>query len=212
MGVAKNYPIPRNHFHKHWQERVRVHLDQAGGKARRRLARAKKAAAIAPRPLDLLRPIVRCPTLKYNRKVRAGRGFTLEEVKAAGFTPKFARTIGIAVDHRRKNGNVEGFEANVARLKEYKSKLVVFPRKSGKSKSGDSSAEEVAAASQTISVKSVFPVVQTPAESGARAISSEAQTTEAYRTLRDAQSIARFAGIREKRAREKADAEADKKK
>lgn len=29
----------------------------------------------------MLRPIVRCPSLKYNRRVRAGRGFTLEELK-----------------------------------------------------------------------------------------------------------------------------------
>ena len=35
-------------------------------------------------------------------KQRAGRGFTLEEVKAAGLSKKFARTIGIAVDHRRR--------------------------------------------------------------------------------------------------------------
>lgn len=45
------------------------------------MARQSKAAAIAPRPVDRLRPIVRCPTIKYNRKVRAGRGFTLTELK-----------------------------------------------------------------------------------------------------------------------------------
>ena len=39
---------------------------------------------------------------EYNVKQRAGRGFTLEEVKAAGLSKKFARTIGIAVDHRRR--------------------------------------------------------------------------------------------------------------
>ncbi len=42
----------------------------------------KKAAAVAPRPVDgTLRPAVRCPTFKYNMKMRAGRGFTLEELK-----------------------------------------------------------------------------------------------------------------------------------
>ena len=70
--------------------------------------------------------MVSCPTYKYNLKQRAGRGFTLEEVKvilplhrmcikmlfakictflftqAAGLSKKFARTIGIAVDHRRR--------------------------------------------------------------------------------------------------------------
>jgi large subunit ribosomal protein L13e len=60
---------------------VRTHFDQPGRKLRRRQARISKAAAVAPRPIDLLRPIVRCPTIKYNRRVRAGRGFTLEELK-----------------------------------------------------------------------------------------------------------------------------------
>lgn len=54
---------------------------QAGKKHSRRVARQTKAAAIAPRPVDRLRPIVRCPSIKYNRKVRAGRGFTLAELK-----------------------------------------------------------------------------------------------------------------------------------
>lgn len=54
---------------------------QPGRKHRRRNARLAKVAAVAPRPIDLIRPIVRCPTIKYNRRVRAGRGFTLEELK-----------------------------------------------------------------------------------------------------------------------------------
>lgn len=48
-----------------------------------------------------------------------------------------ARTVGIAVDHRRKNRSVESFEANVQRLKEYQSRLIVFPRRAGKPKKGD---------------------------------------------------------------------------
>lgn len=52
-----------------------------GRKLRRRNARLQKAARVAPRPVDKLRPIVRCPTLKYNRRVRAGRGFSLAELK-----------------------------------------------------------------------------------------------------------------------------------
>jgi large subunit ribosomal protein L13e len=54
---------------------------QPGAKSRRRDARRAKAAAVAPRPVDKLRPIVRCPTIKHNRRVRAGRGFTLAELK-----------------------------------------------------------------------------------------------------------------------------------
>jgi hypothetical protein len=57
-----------------------THL-QPGKKVSRRNARQAKAAAVAPRPIDRLRPVVRCPTIKYNRRVRAGRGFTLAELK-----------------------------------------------------------------------------------------------------------------------------------
>lgn len=128
MAIAKNLPLLKNHFRKHWQERVRVHFDQAGKKASRRQSRLRKAAKIAPKPIDSLRPVVRAPTIKYNRKVRAGRGFTLAEIKAVGLTPKYARTIGISVDHRRQNKSQETFETNVQRLKEYKSKLVIFDK------------------------------------------------------------------------------------
>ena len=102
--VKHNNVIPNAHFKKHWQERVRVTLDQPARKKRRRLARKAKAAAIAPRPAaGLLRPVVRCPTQKYNMKLRTGRGFTLAELKAAGINRKDALNIGIAVDARRKN-------------------------------------------------------------------------------------------------------------
>jgi len=94
-------------------------LNQAGKKKSRRLARAAKAAAIAPRPLQLLRPAVHCPTQRYSAKVRLGKGFTIEELKAAGLTARYARTVGIAVDHRRTNKSAESLNANVARLEKY---------------------------------------------------------------------------------------------
>jgi large subunit ribosomal protein L13e len=66
---------------------------------------------VAPRPAaGLLRPIVRCPTIRYNAKVRLGRGFTLEELKAAGLTKYEAKSFGIAVDYRRTNRSVESIE------------------------------------------------------------------------------------------------------
>ena len=58
--------------------------------------------------------------------------------QAAGISRKVAPTIGISVDHRRKNRSAESLQANVQRLKEYKSKLIVFPRKAGNPKQGDS--------------------------------------------------------------------------
>lgn len=199
MAISKNLPLLNNHFRKHWQERVRVHFDQAGKKASRRQSRLRKAAKIAPRPIDALRPVVRAPTVKYNRKVRAGRGFTLAELKAVGIAPKYARTIGISVDHRRQNKSQETFDANVARLQEYKSKLVIFDKKT--------KASEVASFEQ-VDVSATFPVEQPAPESGLRAVEVPEQT--AYRTLRLARNERKYKGIREKRAKEKAEAEAEK--
>jgi large subunit ribosomal protein L13e len=79
--MKHNNQIPSNHFRKHWQERVKTWFDQPGKKKSRRIARAKKAAAAGSRPVSLLRPTIRCPTLKYNIKSREGRGFTLQELK-----------------------------------------------------------------------------------------------------------------------------------
>jgi len=76
-------------------------------------------------------------TQKYQGKARIGRGFTFAEVKAAGLTPAFARTVGIAVDHRRKNKSADDMAANVARLNAYKTNLVLLPRRAGKTKKGE---------------------------------------------------------------------------
>merc|ERR1711931_41040 len=94
------------------------------------------------------RPVVSCPTYKYNVKVRAGKGFTLEELKAAGLSKNYAQTIGIAVDHRRRNKSVESLQLNAQRLKEYQSKLILFPLNSKKPKKGDATAEEISKATQ----------------------------------------------------------------
>merc|ERR1719231_1337293 len=70
-------------------------------------------------------------------KARTGRGFTLAEIKAAGLNPKYARTIGIAVDHRRQNHSEESLARNTERLKAYLEKLVLFPlRKQNDCKDG----------------------------------------------------------------------------
>jgi large subunit ribosomal protein L13e len=127
-----------NHFRKDWQRRVRTWFDQPGSKVRRRHARKAKAASLGVRPLTLLRPAVRAPTVRYNRKLREGRGFTLAELKEAGVGRKEARGVGIVVDHRRRNLSEEGKALNVERLKAYKAKLIVFPRKASKPKKGDS--------------------------------------------------------------------------
>jgi large subunit ribosomal protein L13e len=131
--------IPNGHFHKDWQSYVKTWFNQPARKKRRHLKRLEKARTIAPRPAaGPLRPVVRCPTVRYHTKVRAGRGFTLEEIKRAGLNRGFARTIGISVDHRRKNRSLESLQQNVQRLKEYRSKLILFPLNAKKPAKGDS--------------------------------------------------------------------------
>lgn len=74
-----------------------------------------QAARIAPRPVDgPLRPAVHCQTVRYNMRMRKGRGFSLEELKEAGISKTYARTVGIAVDHRRRNRTVEGLQVSSA--------------------------------------------------------------------------------------------------
>lgn len=61
----------------------------------------------------------------------------------AGIGKKEALTIGIAVDFRRRNQSVEGLQQNVQRLKEYKSKLILFPKKAGKPQKGDANVSKL---------------------------------------------------------------------
>ena len=72
--VKHNNVIPNVHLRKHWQTNVKVWLNQAARKKRRLQTRRAKAAAIAPRPIDKLRPVVNCATIRYNHRLRSGRG------------------------------------------------------------------------------------------------------------------------------------------
>merc|ERR1711878_195835 len=157
--------------------------------------RVAKAARVAPRPLGKLRPVVHCPTYKYNVKARAGKGFTLEELKAAGLSKKYAQTIGVAVDHRRRNKSVESLQLNSQRLKEYKSKLILFPLNSKKPRKGDSTAEELSKAVQLAG--EVMPVKPVVKRARAMEVTDDMKKFQAFQALH---------GIRAKRA---ADAEAD---
>jgi large subunit ribosomal protein L13e len=168
-----------------------------------------------------LRPIVRCPTIKYNRRVRAGisgyRGQSngLTQIQEAGIPRKLAPTIGISVDSRRQNLSTESLAINVARLKAYQSRLILFPRKLGQHKKGDASKEEVSGAKNLISsVKAGLPIIHADTEIKEIKKSEIPKAVEggAYRKLRDARSDARNIGKREKRAKEKADEAAAAKK
>ncbi|KAJ8083931.1 60S ribosomal protein L13 [Marasmius tenuissimus] len=189
MGFAHNNVLHANHFRKDWQRRVRTWFNQPGRKLRRRNARQAKAAKLGVRPLTLLRPAVRGQT-------------------EAGIGRKEARGVGIVVDHRRRNLSEEGKKVNVERLKAYKEKLVVFPRKAGKPKKGDSSAEDLKASTtrQTLPLPEAYPA-EAP-----RKITSEERNFEAYKTLRVSRADQRYEGARKLRAAKKEEEEAAKKK
>lgn len=209
--MKHNNMIPNNHFRKEWQLRVRTWFDQPMRKRRRRAARAAKFAKIAPRPTDgALRPIVRCQTNKYNMRVRLGRGFSIEELKEAGIPLKYAPTIGIAVDLRRKNRSVDAMQDNVQRLKEYKTKLLVFPKNPSKPKAGDATKDDLAMAAQFKG--KLMPIEKKPEDIEVRVVTNDDKAKQAYRSLRIERLNKRMDGIRKKRAAEAAAAAAEKKK
>merc|ERR1719359_2092684 len=117
-------------------------------------------------------------------KLRLGKGFTLDELKVAGISKKLAPTIGVAVDHRRKNRCMESLNTNVQRLKLYKSKLMLFPRGT-KAKAGDTPRDQLTNASQNTH-KHIIPVPKTNLQERARAITQEERSASAFKTMRKA--------------------------
>lgn len=81
-----NHAITNVHNSKKWMDHVKTWFNQPARKKIRRVKRITKAKLIAPRPLDQLRPAVHCPTIKYNTRLRAGRGFSLAELKVHHLT------------------------------------------------------------------------------------------------------------------------------
>merc|ERR1712176_84093 len=187
--VKHNNVVPNIHCHKKWAQssrgplKVRLALNQAPRKKARRLARAKKAAAAFPAPVQKLRPIVQCQTQKYSAKQKLGKGFTLEELKAAGLNAKYARTIGIAVDFRRTNKSNESLELNVARLNAYKASLVIL-------KKGDD-------ASSLQQLKgTVQPIDRSKPDIEMADVTDEMKSYKAFTTMRVARRETKVAGYR----------------
>ncbi|VDI00727.1 large subunit ribosomal protein L13e [Mytilus galloprovincialis] len=209
MAPKRNNIIPNGHFRKDWQRYVKTWFNQPMRKKRRHRTRVQKALKIAPRPVaGQLRPIVRCPTVKYNTKLRSGKGFTLEELKSAGINKRQALSIGIAVDYRRKNKSIESIQQNAQRLKEYKSKLILFPKKMSRPRKGDATAEEIKMAKQLKGA--VMPITNIAKTEKARKITDEEKKFSAFTALRQARAAARLVGYREKKAKQKAEEEANK--
>ncbi|KAJ8946251.1 hypothetical protein NQ318_004620 [Aromia moschata] len=205
MAPKGNNMIPNGHFHKDWQRFVKTWFNQPARKFRRKQNRVRKARAIAPKPAaGPLRPVVRCPSIRYHTKVRAGRGFTLQELKAAGLNPRFARTVGIAIDPRRRNKSVESVQLNAQRLKEYKSKLILFPiHNKKKLRAGEATEEERKVATQLVG--DVLPIRQPAIRTKARVPTEDEKNFNAYITLRKARADARLVGIRAKRIKDAAE-------
>jgi len=190
---------------------VCIWFNQPSKKVARRTACLDKAKRLASCLIGQLRPVVRGQIIKYNSKVRAGRGFTLAELKSAKVNKNEARGLGISVDHRRKNRNQEALSQNVERLKAYRSKLIVFPRNptSKRIKKGDTDKEKrkLAGAPKLQAAATVKPL-----KSKARKITQVERDTSARAVARKARTDALLWGRREKREKDKATAAAGKKK
>eukprot|EP00826_Nyctotherus_ovalis_P008935 TRINITY_DN1232_c0_g1_i1.p1 TRINITY_DN1232_c0_g1~~TRINITY_DN1232_c0_g1_i1.p1 ORF type:complete len:233 (+),score=88.33 TRINITY_DN1232_c0_g1_i1:211-909(+) len=226
--VKHNHAIPNVHLRKHWHHLVKTFFNQPAKKRKRQEARQARAAKLFPRPTSYLRPMVRCPTRRYNMKVRYGRGFTLEELKLAGLNPAYARTIGIAVDHRRQETSMETRDMNVKRLKAYLSKLILFPSKNSKriaKKMGETkdvkarkliveeaSADKLssAAAKKQVTGKEVLPLQPQTIREKPQGITTEMKNEKVFTKLRIEKLKAKYDGVRRKRA-EQARKEAEEK-
>ena len=136
--------------------------------------------------------------MRYHTKVRTGRGFSLEELRVAGIHKKMARTIGISVDPRRRNKSTESLQANVQRLKEYRSKLILFPRKPSAPKKGDSSAEELKLTGPVMPIRNVYK------KEKARVITEEEKNFKAFASLRLASASAWLFSIQARSVKEEA--------
>jgi len=221
--VKHNNVIPNVHFRKGWERFVSTWFDQAAKKRSRRIKRARKAARIFPRPVKgLLRPAVHSPTIRYNMKLREGRGFTLQELKQAGINRREALNIGISIDHRRTNLSEESLRENVQRLKTYMSKLVLFPthaqfkrkqrqQKRAKRLKKTPKPEEKRPVVPQLK-GTILPIKQRKDKIEIRTITdNERKGKGAFFALRRARADARLVGIRKKKAQEAAAAAAFKK-
>jgi len=204
-----NSIIPNAHFHKknlgkYGPYPPKSRNNQAKRKEVRRMARDARAAKIAPRPLKSLRPSVRCATIKYNTRARLGRGFTFQELKEAKISAKYARTIGISVDHRRRNKSIESLQVNAARLKAYLAKVVVFPRKNAKPKTGDEKDKaKREGAQEGADMNAAFPLASPSTAVETKKVTAEMAKFNAYAKIRNERTMTRYAGIRAKRIADK---------
>merc|ERR1712139_488111 len=101
-----------------------------------------------------------------------------------------------SVDHRRRNRCTESLQENVSRLKLYKSKLLVFPRKSGKKcvKHGDTPRSELQNVAQN-TLKEIIPIPRPELRIKARKITADEKEKSAYKTLKKARTNQKYLGV-----------------
>ena len=211
-----NNAVPHVHQRKHYhpsssqQGNIKHFLGQPKKAQSRRIRREKKAKRAFPRPVKALRPTVACPTVRYNMRKRLGRGFSVEEIRAAKINPRYAATIGIKVDARRRNVSEEGLTANTQRLRTYLSKLVLYPRSKKATQPGEATAAEIAANERQPAPKAA--VIPTPPKvaPAPRKITKADTEKSAYAFLKKNISAVRFMGARIVRANKKKEAAAKK--
>lgn len=113
-----------------------------------------------------------------------------ELLQGADLDPKYAQTVGIAVDHRRTNKSEESLKSNIARLVDYKARLVIL-KKGQKSLDVPQLAGDIAPSSTKATALSFIGSVELDA----------LKEVKAYGALRGARNDARMKGIREKQAK-----------
>ncbi|KAK8727495.1 hypothetical protein OTU49_009583, partial [Cherax quadricarinatus] len=128
---------------------------------------------------------------------------TSTKLQAAGFGKRYAHTIGISVDYRRTNKSMESLQLNVQRLKEYKSKLILFPLKANKPKKTDSTPQELTLAQQLVG--DVMPFKLKSRKDTARKVTKKSKKYSCFDALRRERSNARNWGMRAKKAKEAAE-------
>lgn len=221
MVKSGNNPIPRNQWRKHWypgpahKGHIRMHFNQQIKAKIRRTHRRTKAIRMFPKPVRKLRPIVRCPTKKYNMKLRQGAGFSFQELKKVKLDPRYAASIGIAVDKRRKNRCQESLDLNVARLKKYLSVLVLFPSNRGDPYGKGERFSEVKDRRMVISQnrrqKGPLRFRPEPAMEKCRKLTEQEKHRHIFYFLRKVQRDQKLIGIRAKRQKKREDKAAKEK-
>jgi large subunit ribosomal protein L13e len=211
--VKGNNIIPSvRKMRKHWHRGfIKTFFNQPANKKRRYIRRQDRASKLYPRPVEQLRPVVRCTTQRYNKRQRIGRGFTIDEIKKAGLGVAFARSIGISVDHRRKNKSVEALQINLQRLKAYKEKLVLFPRHGDKARKGlvnDANPDLIKAVSEQNTDRVLLGLPQDSKDIEVVTITKDMKNRQCYRETRQAWVNQYYGGIRDKK--KAAEAEKDK--